>query len=40
MLKNPSHLFALDALLSVYPDALVVQTHRDAAHDRRVQRAA
>jgi hypothetical protein len=29
VLKNPSHLFALDALLRVYPDALVVQTHRD-----------
>lgn len=29
VLKNPSHLFALDALTSVYPDALVVQTHRD-----------
>ena len=29
MLKNPSHLFALDALLRVYPDALVIQTHRD-----------
>lgn len=29
VLKNPSHLFALDALLSVYPDALVIQTHRD-----------
>jgi hypothetical protein len=29
-LKNPSHLFALDALLTVYPDALVVQTHRPA----------
>lgn len=28
ILKNPSHLFALDALLDVYPDALVVQTHR------------
>ncbi|MCW6010203.1 sulfotransferase [Micromonospora sp. CPCC 205371] len=28
VLKNPSHLFALDALLSVYPDALVVQTQR------------
>jgi hypothetical protein len=28
VLKNPSHLFALDALLAVYPDALVVQTHR------------
>ncbi|MGH3205484.1 MAG: sulfotransferase family protein [Streptosporangiaceae bacterium] len=29
VLKNPSHLFALDALLAVYPDALVIQTHRD-----------
>ncbi|WP_127782891.1 sulfotransferase [Rhodococcus sp. X156] len=29
VLKNPSHLFALDALLEVYPDALIVQTHRD-----------
>jgi hypothetical protein len=29
VLKNPSHLFALDALLRVYPDALVVVTHRD-----------
>jgi hypothetical protein len=29
VLKNPSHLFALDALLAVYPDAIVVQTHRD-----------
>ena len=28
ILKNPSHLFALDALLEVYPDAIVVQTHR------------
>jgi hypothetical protein len=28
VLKNPSHLFALEALLAVYPDALVVQTHR------------
>ncbi|NYD47572.1 hypothetical protein BJY14_003555 [Actinomadura luteofluorescens] len=28
VLKNPSHLFALDALLEVYPDALIVQTHR------------
>jgi hypothetical protein len=30
VLKNPSHLFALDALLAVYPDALVIQTHRAA----------
>ena len=29
VLKNPSHLFALDALLAVYRDALVIQTHRD-----------
>jgi Sulfotransferase family len=28
VLKNPSHLFALDALLRVYPDAIVIQTHR------------
>ena len=29
VLKNPSHLFALDALLDVYPDALVIQMHRE-----------
>jgi hypothetical protein len=29
VLKNPSHLFALDALMTVYPDALVVQLHRE-----------
>lgn len=29
VLKNPSHLDALDALMAVFPDALVVQTHRD-----------
>jgi hypothetical protein len=29
VLKNPSHLFALDALLTAYPDALVIQTHRE-----------
>jgi Sulfotransferase family len=28
VLKNPSHLFALGALLTVYPDALIIQTHR------------
>jgi hypothetical protein len=28
VLKNPSHLFALDEMLAVYPDALVIQTHR------------
>lgn len=31
VLKNPSHLFNLDALLKVYPDAIVIQTHRDPA---------
>jgi len=31
VLKNPSHMTALDALMSVYPDALVVYTHRDPA---------
>lgn len=30
VLKNPSHLFALDALFATYPDALVVQCHRPA----------
>ena len=29
VLKNPSHLVGLDAIMNVYPDALVVQTHRD-----------
>ncbi|SDJ82133.1 Sulfotransferase family protein [Nocardioides sp. YR527] len=29
VLKNPSHLVALEALMEVYPDALVVVTHRD-----------
>ncbi|GIF22787.1 hypothetical protein BJ973_000854 [Actinoplanes tereljensis] len=28
VLKNPSHLFALDALLTTYPDAVIIQTHR------------
>ena len=28
MLKAPTHMFAMPALLSVYPDALFVQTHR------------
>ncbi|MGI6798701.1 sulfotransferase family protein [Gordonia sihwensis] len=28
VLKNPSHLFALDAIMEVYPDAVIVQTHR------------
>ncbi|WP_141013012.1 sulfotransferase family protein [Nocardioides sambongensis] len=29
VLKNPGHLFSLAALTAVYPDALVVTTHRD-----------
>jgi len=29
VLKAPAHLYALDALLAIYPDALIVQTHRD-----------
>src|SRR5262249_30383522 len=28
VLKSPSHLFALEALLAVYPDARIIQTHR------------
>ena len=29
VLKAPSHLGALEALLAVYPDARIIQTHRD-----------
>ncbi|WP_109509178.1 sulfotransferase family protein [Nocardioides speluncae] len=29
VLKSPSHVFAIDALMNVYPDALIVWTHRD-----------
>jgi hypothetical protein len=29
VLKSPGHLWALDALLAVYPEADIVQTHRD-----------
>jgi hypothetical protein len=31
LLKNPSHVLAMDGLLAVFPDARVVQTHRDPA---------
>ena len=31
VLKDPSHLFAADALLEAVPDALIVMTHRDPA---------
>jgi hypothetical protein len=29
VLKSPGHIWALDALVAEYPDALLVQTHRD-----------
>ena len=29
VLKNPSHMSALDALMTAYPDALIVYTHRE-----------
>jgi len=29
ILKSPGHLGPIDALFAVYPDAMVVQTHRD-----------
>jgi hypothetical protein len=29
LLKDANHLFGLDALLEVFPDALIIQTHRD-----------
>ena len=29
VLKAPEHLYGLEALLSTYPDALIIQTHRD-----------
>lgn len=29
LLKNPTDLFAMDAVLNAFPDALVIQTHRD-----------
>ncbi len=31
VLKNPGHVFYLDHLLAVYPDACIIQTHRDPA---------
>jgi hypothetical protein len=31
-LKSPNHIFTLPALLAVYPDARLVQTHRDPLH--------
>ena len=32
VLKSPAHLPALDDLLEVYPDALIIHTHRDPAN--------
>ena len=29
LLKSPAHLWHLDALMAEYPDAVIVQTHRD-----------
>ena len=29
VLKSPGHIWALDAMMAQYPDALVIQTHRD-----------
>jgi len=29
VLKSPAHLYSLDALFSVFPDACLIQTHRD-----------
>lgn len=29
LLKNPGHIYAIDALLAVFPDAKIVYTHRD-----------
>ncbi|QRK12662.1 sulfotransferase [Archangium violaceum] len=29
VLKSPLHLYSLDALLTVFPDARIIQTHRD-----------
>ncbi len=31
LLKNPSHVFGVEAMLEVFPDACVVQTHRHPA---------
>ncbi len=31
ILKDPSHLWSIDALLKKFPDACIVQTHRDPA---------
>jgi hypothetical protein len=29
VLKSPDHIFALEGLLTVFPDAMIIQTHRD-----------
>jgi Sulfotransferase family len=35
ILKDPSHLLGIDALLRVFPDACIVQTHRDPLESMR-----
>ena len=32
LLKSPAHLEQLGPLMETFPDAIVVQTHRDPAH--------
>jgi len=32
LLKSPAHLFWIDVLLETFPDACIVQTHRDPLH--------
>jgi sulfotransferase family protein len=32
ILKSPDHIYALEGLLAVFPDALIIQTHRDPLH--------
>src|SRR5439155_26238009 len=29
LLKSPAHLWALDVLVEIFPDACIIQTHRD-----------
>jgi Sulfotransferase family len=34
ILKSPEHVFSIDALTGVFPDAMLVLTHRDPGHVR------
>ena len=36
VLKWPKHLFGLDALLEVYPDARIIWTYRDPGRSSRL----